>query len=306
MDCVNCRAYDAYFDTNNTAGVITVYNNANGATGTVTCAAVFPPQTIGSDVNFITVTTTDATIYYKLPQSVNFAAGQQYAYKLSTYVDKERKIGDVICSDGTMCEYSKRGNRTPVAVIAYVGSNTGNSTYCHGLAILLKQRSTSTPYWSKYLSNSNPIQMTGTTPPVEDGASYNISKYLEYKEYSWGIEIPYQAFRAAYYTGYSDPQNTSGWFLGSAYQWERIMMAMGKTDTERYNNLSTLFSTRGGEELILNNNSMSLWTCTEYDNEYAWYIKLQQDNSNKTYKYSIGKEKKNNDTKHKVRSMLAF
>lgn len=293
MDCVNCRAYDAYFDSNNTAGVITVYNNASGATGTITCAAVFPPQTISSDVNFITVTTTDGTLYYKLPQSVNFVSGQQYAYKLSTYVDKSgMKIGNVICSDGTMCEYSKRGNRTPVAVIAYVGSDTGNSTYCHGLAIRL-ERVYSSPEWSRFNDKCyNPIQMTGTTPPVEYGLSYRNTTYLN---------TDFPAFYDAYFR--TTPPNTSGYFLGSAYQWKLIMMAMGKTDTERYNNLSTLFDKNGGHDL-LSNYSAEYWTCTEYDKEKAWIIRLEKNNNSKIYKYSF--EKKGKGATNNVRSLLAF
>lgn len=308
MDCVNCRAFDAYFDSNNTAGVITVYNNANGATGTVTCAAVFPPQTISSDVNFITVTTTDATIYYKLPQSVNFTSGQQYTFSLSTYVDKSGyKVGNVICSDGSMCDYNQLNGKTPVAVIVYVGSNTGNSTYCHGLAIKLKKEA-NTETWSRFTTTcSNPIQMTGTTPPVEDGLSYRNSKYTNITNSNNYTYTDYPAFYSAIRPSVATPPNTSGWFLGSAYQWEQIMKAMGKTDTERYNNLSTFFSKRGGDEIASTYYGYNVWTCTEYDKEYAWTINLNVSSSNKTYQYSFKKEHKDSDTwKWAVRAMLAF
>lgn len=285
MDCVNCRAYDAYFDSRNTAGVITVYNNANGATGTVTCAAVFPPQTISSDVNFITVTTSDGTLYYKLPQSVNFVSGQQYAYKLSTYVDKqEMKFGNVICSDGTMCEYSKRGNRTPVAVIAYVGSNTGNSTYCHGLALALSNDGQFK--WSTVNESAHTIKSSDKNFPVEDGNIYR----------SENNNSSYPAFQAAFNHA-STPKNTSGWFLPSAYQWKQVIASVGDTATGLHNLLKAC-----GDNTF-EPNAYDKWypTCTEYNTIYNdGCVAVDFRNNNIWYSH-LSKASKQN-----VRAMLAF
>lgn len=282
MDCVNCRAYDAYFDTNNTAGVITVYNNASGATGTVTCAAVFPPQTIGSDVNFITVTTTDATLYYKLPQSVNFVSGQQYAYKLSTYVDKqEMKYGNVICSDGTMCEYSKRGNRTPVAVIAYVGSNTGNSTYCHGLALALSNDGQF--IWSTKNQSAHTIKGDRTNYPVEDGNIYR----------SENNNSSYPAFQAAFNHA-STPKNTSGWFLPSVYQWQQVIASVGGTATGLHN----LLKACGDNTFQPDAYDKHYATCTEFDYQWCFFLTFRND----YIMYGVYEKK----TARNVRAMLAF
>lgn len=286
MDCVNCQAFGAYFDTNNTSGVITVYNNASGATGTVTCAAVFPPQTIGTDVNFITVTTTDGTLYYKLPQSVNFVSGQQYAYKLSTYVDKqEMKFGNVICSDGTMCEYSKRGNRTPVAVIAYVGSNTGNSNYCHGLALALSNDGEAK--WGTKNVKAHTIQYsTSENIPVEDGNIYR----------SENNNTSYPAFMAAFNHA-STPKNTSGWFLASAYQWQQVIASVGGTATGFHN----LLKACGDNTFKPDAYDKHYSTCSEDKtpyNDMCVCVTFRQDVIwiNTMYK----------NTSQKVRAMLAF
>ena len=268
MDCVNCQAIYAAFDNNNTSGVITVYNNASGATGTVTCAAVFPPQTIGSDVNFITVTTTDGTLYYKLPQSVNFTSGQQYAYKLSTYVDKSGyKVGNVICSDGTFCPYSQVGSKTPVAVVVYVGSNTANDEFKKGIAMPLKDSYRSDICWvySSVEKLYHPIQCEYVNS-IEDGYSYCTSPWY-YDDYP--------AFWAAYQFNsssekYKDLKNKglSGFFLGSSYQWYQVLQSLGGyKNAEAYSKLNNLFTSVGGQAL-----SGLYWTCSEYNKSSAYIV----------------------------------
>lgn len=273
MDCVNCLAYDAYFDTNNTAGVITVYNNANGATGTVTCAAVFPPQTIGTDVNFITVTTTDGTLYYKLPQSVNFTSGQQYTYTLSTYVDKSGyKVGNVICSDGTFCEYSKVGSKTPVAVVVYVGSNTANDKFKKGIAMSLSDAWYGNIHWVSNGASKlyNPIQCQYINS-IEDGYSYFKSPWID--EIRSG-SLYFGAFHAAYVfnnvSKYKDlvSKGLSGFFLGSSYQWYQVLQSLGGyNNAEAYNKLNNLFTSVGGKAL-----SGYYWTCSEVDGNFAFAV----------------------------------
>lgn len=282
MDCVNNRAYNAFFWNTNPSGTITLYNNADGATGTVTCAGVFPPQTIGTDVDFITVTTTENTIFYKLPQSVNFAAGQQHQFKLSSYVDKSGYVvGNVICSDGSMIPYKNIGTRTPVAIIVYVGPNTGNANYKHGLAIALKDSGSN--YWKN--SSSTTINHTikwaafssGTTykyvkipandVPVEDGSIYMDSQHLK-------IVSGLRAFPAFYYAkncGYAEPPKTSGWFLPSAYQWQQAYVALG---TE----LFSIMSSKGIPEKVgydISNTSM-YWSCTQTN---SYQAKAYRDNT---------------------------
>lgn len=271
-------ANSAYFADNNTAGNYTLYTNTAGATGTVVCAGLFPPQTISKDVNFITVTTNENTIYYKLPQSVNFAAGQQYTYTLSTYVDKSGyKVGNVICTDGTMCEYSRVGDKTPVAVICYIGSDTGSATYKHGLALSLKggisckmdPSSSNYKNWDNrevYLNSKDDEYTDIDNIPVEDGLIYSGSPYFDYNStYLKPYWPPYYYARYGFGTA---PLGTSNWFLPSAYQWKQCLLSFGKTCSERYNTLVTFFSERGGEKF----NSNYYWTCTRKSKYENWVI----------------------------------
>lgn len=299
MDCVNNRAYNAFFWNTNPSGTITLYNNADGATGTVTCAGVFPPQTIGTDVNFISVTTTNNTIYYKLPQSVNFTSGQQYNYALSTYIEKEDvKVGNVICSDGTKCAYSQVGSRTPVAVILYVGKDTGSSTYKHGLALALSNVTGSWAKWrhdnSSYITQ--PVLMTSSSSiPVEDGASYRGDPYDSYN--STYATPSYPAF---YYAnknnGTAAPPKTSGWFLPSAYQWNQVMNGIGTTDLERISNWKKILS----DTKIGTIGNLYFWTCTEQttSTSYSFYFNA----SDGTIKFVAESQTNINY----VRAMLAF
>ena len=277
MDCVNNLTYNAFFKDSNPSGTIILYNNANGATGTVTCAGVFPPQTIGTDVDFISVTTTENTIFYKLPQSVNFAAGQQHNYALSTKIDKSGiKVGQVLCSDGTFCDYDKRGNKTPVALVVYVG-DTGNSKYNRGLAMALKNYGYQCQ-WG-YAGWTNPkYSSPNTSIPGEDGSNYRTGKY---------IEGGYPPFGACVNFSPTAPNNTSGWFLPSADQMSIAVQSLNKNNMA----LKSCFSPVGGTNM-----SSTYWTCTEYDYYDAIYFVTSSGSLNHAKK-TIAEY---------VRAMLAF
>lgn len=62
---------------------ITLYSNNSGSTSAVTCAGVFPPQSVTSSANFVEVTATyggqEGTITYKLSANTTFATGNVYS-----------------------------------------------------------------------------------------------------------------------------------------------------------------------------------------------------------------------------------
>ena len=77
-----------------------------------------------SAISFGGTTTLDANKIYNITKTIEAA-----------YITGN--VGQVICSDGTVCNYADKGSKTVVAVIVYKGSDTGNSTYNHGLALAL-------------------------------------------------------------------------------------------------------------------------------------------------------------------------
>jgi len=161
--------------------------------------------------------------------------------------------GQVICSDGTICEYSQRGSKTPVAVVVRWGSDTGNSKYTQGLAMALKDAgSGSALKWSTEQVQRNSVQFTSGEPVEnEDGSSYNSSPYNT---------STYPAFQKALAYSPAAPSNTSGWFLPSAWQFNEVIWGMGDSSETRYNNLRQFFSSRGGTNM---NDRSSYWTSSE-------------------------------------------
>ncbi len=444
--CKTGEMNSAYTSSNFNFTSIIMYQNDAGASGTVICAAVFPPQTIGSDVNFITVTMSDGTRYYQLPQATTFVSGRVYTYNIGTAVtgtndmitlsdtlftyntsaqgptitlkwgnttltkgtdydfdtssqntatnagtytvkvnfkgrysgtaQKTWKInrinptytapstyridtapttaqnlvkagscsisgctvqyslgtasaagtswsstvpqktvageyyvwwriystngnyytlngtspllarirkapGEVICSDGTICEYSQRGSKTPVAVVVRWGSDTGNSKYTRGLAMALEDAgSAGTFKWS-----TEQVQRNSTSGMVnnEDGSSYNGSPYNT---------STYPAFQKALAYSPVAPSNTSGWFLPSSWQFNEVIWGMGSDSNTRYDTLRQLFSSRGGTNM----KQSVYWTSSEKDKDNAMCFNFS------SYSwYATGKTNTNY-----VRPMLAF
>ena len=67
---------------------VTMYNNTTGTTSTLTTTALIPKQTIATTVDFLTITTSDHTLNYRLPAEVTFDAGKQYIYNVTVNTDQ--------------------------------------------------------------------------------------------------------------------------------------------------------------------------------------------------------------------------
>ena len=204
-------------------------------------------------------------------------AVQLCCYKLSANTnDSTIKVGQVLCADGSICDYHKRGNRTPVALVVYAGKNTGNSKYNRGLAMALDDCSEGTqwgPFGYENPKNSFPLNIV----PGEDGACYRTGKY---------IKGSFTAFHISVYGNPAAPKNTTGWFLPSACQMKTVIQCIN----EKGMALNSCFAPVGGANM-----SSWYWTCTEYDDFNAIYYKASG---------AIGHESKlivNN-----TRAMLAF
>lgn len=96
-------------------------------------------------------------------------------------------VGKVITSDGrlfaTVADANASGS-TPVAMIAYVGTDTGNDTYKHGLAVALSD--------------------AGNTSYTDKDTPFSLVSSYESK-----AKAPY---------------GSSGWFHGTKYQWKHVLL----------------------------------------------------------------------------------
>jgi len=87
-------------------------------------------------------------------------------------------VGKLICTDGHIHAYGEDAECTAarVAMIAYVGGDTGDETYNHGLAIALEDVSTNMLSWDNSGTDNNGktaaewCDAWNTSEPVTDGA----------------------------------------------------------------------------------------------------------------------------------------
>ena len=121
------------------------------------------------------------------------------------------------------------------AVIVYVGSETAEGSFTHGLAMSMRDAVSSSGYTFKWKTSSGNY----------DNPQYSsdLHSSLEYKESGYSLtkgrgESPWEAFAAAKNNTIHDrygitaaaPEGTSGWFLPSMFQWQQAIHAMtGKT-----------------------------------------------------------------------------
>ena len=172
-------------------------------------------------------------------------------------------VGQVICSDGTVCNYADKGSKTVVAVIVYKGSDTGNSTYNHGLALALfdanggnaTTNGTACQWKTSTGSTDNSYQTTSSSSfASEDGSIYRSRRNTS----TW------PAFQKCIsYSGGTAPTSSTGWFLPSAYQWNKMVSGVGS-----YSTLRNYFSSRGGRNM----QSDYYWSCTVYSKNLAWNL----------------------------------
>lgn len=121
------------------------------------------------------------------------------------------------------------------AVIVYVGSETAEGSFTHGLAMSMRDAVSSSGYTFHWKTSSGNY----------DNPQYSsdLHSLLEYKESGYSLtkgrgESPWEAFAAAKNNTINDrygitaaaPEGTSGWFLPSMFQWQQAIHAMtGKT-----------------------------------------------------------------------------
>ena len=190
-------------------------------------------------------------------------------------------VGEIVGSDGKAYAADDKDNLpegvTAVAIIAYVGSATGElSPYTHGLAIAMKDAAAGgSVKWSSSRNDESLTNYTEESPAVTTAQSG-----LSNSQTSGFDDVSnYPAFYAALHntitvsdgiSAAAPASVTSGWFLPSLYQWNMIVKGLsGQSADLSYSDnndltvssLNTKIEAAGGTGL----QSDRYWSSTEYD-----------------------------------------
>lgn len=232
-----------------------------------------------------------------LPAAKNVVAGKIYNISRSVapagptaYTLAESTVGMIVGSDGKAYAAADKDNLpsgvTAVAMVAYKGSATGEaSPYNHGLAIAMKDAAAGGKVkWSSSDNDESLDNYTDYSPAVttvQSGLSNSQTSGFD-------NESNYPAFYAALHntitvsdgiSAAAPASGTSGWFLPSLYQWNKIVQGLsGKTvDLSHGGNananytassLNPKIEAAGGTGL----QSGAYWPSTEENNTSAWYF----------------------------------
>ena len=167
-------------------------------------------------------------------------------------VTDEAYIGSVVAADGYVYATEDdvvNASKTPVAKICYVGSETGDATYKHGLALALRDVS-DTKVWCP---NSSIICLGSQYTTVVD-AKGDLAGIANTDVLVGHTGHTHDAASAARgYNSGTHPEGTSAWFLPSVGQWDKMVTAVGD-----YGKLGL--------------NLGYYWSSTEVDAENAWAV----------------------------------
>ena len=197
-------------------------------------------------------------------------------------------VGEIVGSDGKAYAADDKDNLpegvTAVAIIAYVGSATGEaSPYTHGLAIAMKDAAAGgSVKWSSSSKDESLTNFENASQAVTTAQSGRSNSTTS----GFDNESNYPAFYAALHntitvsdgiSAAAPASGTSGWFLPSLYQWNKIVQGLSgqSADLSRVSNdnykafsLNTKIEAAGGDGL----QSSRYWSSTEYGDGNAWFF----------------------------------
>ena len=171
--------------------------------------------------------------------------------------------GKLICADGHIHAYGADAECTKarVAKIIYVGNETGETTYTHGLALALTDANNgSICDWKTENTDAGHTKQSSSTFTTESGLQYNDATHNS---------DTYPAFKAAIANNdIAAPTGCSAWFLASGYQWAKMITAAGgaanlKTTADGYTGLLSYRYFSSSEK-----DATSVWSF--YPNDGAW------------------------------------
>ena len=262
----------------------------------------------GAEIKFVSVSVDGWTQEVKGQAPINLA---DLGSIVDMGADCSSYIGWIVTSDGYI--YKDKASvdavsKTGVAMIAYLGSETGESApYNHGLAISLVN------------ANGGTVSAEGEecqwkNVPLDDLTAfenlvqwnYDFTKLSQFTVNESGLQYisrsadatTYPAFAAAASNnGALPPYGSSGWFLPSIWQWEKMYYSFGNGKSY----LRDAFASRGGRNLYAYRYQSGYWSCseTDWDPRKAWLINFFSGLS------ECGKEYKSGAHGY-VRSIVAF
>lgn len=194
------------------------------------------------------VTGPDSKKYFNMASGLTLGTNfYQSTVKLAT-------VGNVIASNGKCYkdDASTPGGNTAVAMIVYLGSETGESAYnyTNGLALAMNDVSNYQYKWKTSGDDSGHTKQTSSSFTSESGLQYNETHN----------SATYPAFQAAINYTPAAPIGCSPWFLASGYQWVQMINGYGHTNLKTYaNGYSGLYG--------------FYWTSSEESYYYAWVFK---------------------------------
>ena len=239
--------------------------------------------------------------------TVNTIDGKQVVFNLTEIQDvvfsdetpdipqSSARIGDYLFDDGTWSTHLK-GDASPIAIVFYVGEATvyGDHTSfytlkdgvtpmeeIHGYAIALNDATIAdgeifTVWWSAWNNND---EGAGCSTGTEDFLGYTNTKSITASaEAEGGLSCADDNYPAAYYASvaYEEvcpaPENTSGWFLPSAYQFKYIFdRAYFDEDNSGRACVANSFAALGIDKAVpLLTDDAEFWTSTEYVDSYGY------------------------------------
>ena len=171
------------------------------------------------------------------------------------------------------------------AVIVYVGSETAEGSFTHGLAMSMRDAVSSSGYTFNWKTSSGNY----------DNPQYSsdLHSLLEYKESGYSLtkgrgESPWEAFAAAKNNTIHDrygitaaaPEGTSGWFLPSIFQWQQAIHAMtGKTKELSLYNANPDYVNDKVNAKIVDPEAFLTKNCyassSEFNDTYNWHFDFQ-------------------------------
>ena len=168
------------------------------------------------------------------------------------------------------------------AVIVYVGSETAEGSFTHGLAMSMRDAVSSSGYTFKWKTSSGNYDNPQRSSDLHTLLGYKESGYALTKDRG---ESPWEAFAAAknntiydcYGISATAPEGTSGWFLPSMYQWQQAIHAMtGKTEElslyeANPDYVNDYFNAKIADpEAFLTKNCYA--SSSEFDDTYNWHF----------------------------------
>lgn len=201
---------------------------------------------------------------------INVSLTARYPLAVTAASVSSDDIGSVIGANGKIylnatAAAAASPATTAVAMITYVGSATGETSFTHGLALALSDSDANDGYfyWKTEQLDAGHIWQT-------DRNNFTSESGLQYNSFTPGHNTDtYPAFKAAMANnGTTKPTNCSDWFLPTAYQWNQMIDACKNVlgTKNSYKDLRDGFNSVGGTNMKLG----EYWSSTEDGTNTAW------------------------------------